>query len=157
MFVFGLATVPLMVVFSNMSIVIGNKHAKNIKRASALMVIFMSVGVFMQAITLPQPLNDQQEFAFAEIIDGYQVVNITVDPYYKIDDVQVQKDIPVKLMIHVKSLSGCTANIQVPGYKVNTDLSVGQVHELTFTPNKAENLKITCWMSMINTYLTVVE
>lgn len=160
MLVFGLGTMPLLFLFSNLGLLIKKNHQKHITRVSAIVVIFMSIMIFQQGfsslgVSVPSVANDEQSFAAIE--DGYQIVNLYVDPYYETEDVKVKKNIPVKLLIHVKSLSGCTANIQVPKYDVNTDLTTGKTVELVFTPTTSENLKITCWMSMVNTYLNVVD
>lgn len=160
MLIFGIGTMPLLFIFSNMGLFIKKSHHKHISRVSAIVVILMSVMIFQQGfssmgITLAEASND--DFPFAKIEDGYQIVNIYVDPYYETEEVKVKKDMPVKLMIHVLSVSGCTANIMVPKYDVNTDLQKGETQELIFTPTQAENLKITCWMSMVNTFLEVVE
>jgi len=159
MLVFGLGTLPLLFIFSNIGLLIKKSHQKHLRRVSALIVIVMAFMIFSQGFNTigVTSLAVEDEQAFAEIQDGHQIVNIYVDPYYDIDSVKVKKDIPVKLMIHVTSVSGCTANIMVPKYDVNTDLTKGQVHELVFIPTESERLKITCWMSMINTYLDVVD
>lgn len=156
MFSFGVGTIPLMMLFSNLGLFIKKKHQKNIAKASAVMVILMSFVIFSQGFnSLGITVDQDRDLPYAEIVDGYQVVNILVDPYYEIDQVRVKKDIPVKLSIHVKSISGCTANITVPKFDLNTDLIVGETHDLIFTPTEKETIKITCWMSMVNAYLDV--
>lgn len=160
MLLFGIGTMPLLYLFSNLGLLIKKSHQKHITRISAIVVILMSIMIFQQGfsslgVSTVVAKTDEQSFAIIE--DGYQIVNLYVDPYYTTEDVKVKKDLPVKLLIHVEKVSGCTANIMVPKYDVNTDLSIGETYELIFTPTVPENLKITCWMSMVNTYLNVVE
>jgi len=160
MLLFGIGTMPLLYLFSNLGLLIKKSHQKHITRVSAIVVILMSIMIFQQGFSslgISTEVAETDEQSFAIIEDGYQVVNLYVDPYYSTEDVKVKKDLPVKLLIHVEKVSGCTANIMVPKYDVNTDLSAGETYELIFTPTVAENLKITCWMSMVNTYLNVVE
>ncbi len=158
MFTFGIATVPLMFLFSNLNLLLPKKHYKKIAQLSSVLVIGMSILIFQQGFSsMGITTKSVDELAFAPIVDGYQLVELTVDPYYYIEPVQVKKGVPVKLKIVVESVSGCTANIMVPKYDVNTDLMAGQSYELVFTPTESENLKITCWMSMVSTYLSVVE
>ena len=158
MFTFGIATVPLMFLFSNLNLLLPKKHYKKIAQLSSVLVIGMSILIFQQGFSsMGVTTKSVDELAFAPIVDGYQLVELTVDPYYYIEPVQVKIDVPVKLNIVVESVSGCTANIMVPKYDVNTDLMAGQSYELVFTPTESENLKITCWMSMVSTYLSVVE
>jgi sulfite exporter TauE/SafE len=159
MFFFGLGTAPLLMIFTNISSVLPFKKKGSFKRLSGIIVLVMAIMILNQGLSSLGFgfTKESDELPYAEIVDGYQIVHIQVDPYYTTEEVQVKTGMPVKLLIHVESVSGCTANIMVPKYDVNTDLMVGQIHELVFTPIEAETLKITCWMSMVNTFLKVVD
>jgi len=159
MIAFGLGTVPLLFIFSNLGSLLKKSHHQQLVKISAIVVIAMSIMIFNQGfnslgVTLIAEETTGQPFA--QIEDGFQIVNLTVNPYYITEDVKVKKDILVKLIINVESVSGCTDTITVPRYDLSMGLSPG-IQELIFTPNKAETLRITCWMSMVNTSLNVVD
>ena len=158
MLLFGVGTIPLLFIFSNIGLFMKQEHRKHLVKVSALLVIMMSLLIFNQGFnSLGTSLiaKESDDIPFASIEDGYQIVNIYVNPNYYAENVKVKKDIPVKLVFDVESVSGCTANIMVSKYNVNTDLTKGVPAELIFTPIDSETLKITCWMSMVSVYLTV--
>lgn len=160
MLFFGIGTLPLLFLFSNIGLLLKKQHYKHLVKASALLVIMMSMMIFNQGFNSLGTTFISEEsdgLSLAIIEDGFQIVNVSVDPNYYIDNVKVKKDIPVKLVFDVESISGCTANVTVPKYDVDTDLAKGVPAEIIFTPTVAEKLKITCWMSMVSTYLTVEE
>ena len=87
-------------------------------------------------------------------MDGYQIVNMDVNGYYDIEDLQVRKDIPVKLVFNTTRLTPCIDTITIPRYDITKALTIG-TDEIVFTPTESEEMVITCWMNMVSTSLTV--
>ncbi len=96
-------------------------------------------------------------YTIANIMDGYQEVTVDVQPG-SYPPILVQKGIPVRFNLRAekKNLNGCNGTILIPKYYIQKELQPGD-NIIEFTPDKAENITFTCWMSMIRSSIAVVD
>ena len=89
--------------------------------------------------------------------DDYQIVEFNLS-YSNYEDIIVQKDIPVKMIIHVdkKYLTGCNEEVTLKDFNVTKKLEVGD-NLIEFTPTTTGTYTYTCWMDMIKNNIKVID
>jgi plastocyanin domain-containing protein len=60
----------------------------------------------------------------------------------------IKKDIPVRWIINVKQMSGCTDEIILLEYNIKKPLQYGE-NIIEFTPDRLGDIKFSCWMQMV--------
>ena len=85
----------------------------------------------------------------AHLQQGYQVIYMEVETNrYLPNHFTLRKDIPVKWIINVKTLSTCNKRIVIPSLNKTIDLKPGlQIVELT--PTRSGVISWSCYMGMI--------
>ncbi len=80
----------------------------------------------------------------------FQVVEMELSYLgYKPNVLYIKKDIPVKWVINVKEMTGCTNAIMIESLGIKRDLKIGE-NIIVFTPPKdVEEIKFSCWMRMV--------
>ena len=70
----------------------------------------------------------------------------------------LQKDIPVKMVIHVdkKYLTGCNNEIIINEFNIKQELKEGD-NIIEFTPKEEATITYTCWMNMIKNTIKVID
>lgn len=93
----------------------------------------------------------------AEIIDGVQVVNSTLEPGHY-PNITVQAGIPVKWVIDAPSgsINGCNYKMLLNKYAIEHEFHEGE-NVITFTPQETGTVDYTCWMGMIHGTITVTN
>jgi FtsP/CotA-like multicopper oxidase with cupredoxin domain len=90
--------------------------------------------------------------------DGRTVVAITVtEDGYVPSPIKLKKGEPVTLQITRKTDKTCATEIVLDEYGINTPLPLDQTVEVTFTPDKAGELKYGCAMGKMISAKFVVE
>lgn len=162
MLLFGLGTVPLMLMVGTVLNLVKGKGKVFINKLSSILILFLSLIMFNRGllalnIDLFEGLNNYDDFVVADIIDNYQVVSfdLTYDNY---QNIIVQKDIPVKIIINVdkKYLTGCNNEINIDNFNIKQELKIGS-NIIEFLPTKTGNITYTCWMDMIKNTIKVVD
>lgn len=93
--------------------------------------------------------------AVAEIRDGVQYVSISVNEKgFEPALVVMQKNIKTVWTINGESLNSCNSSLEFPAYGAQMDLKEGK-NTIEFTPD--QNFSYSCWMGMLNGYVTVVD
>ena len=161
MLVFALTTAPVLVTIGLLSSKLNLKSSRRVKLVSAAVVVLIGSQMAfrsMSALNIPLPfISPQEETRLAPIVDGVQIVTLTVDwKGYHLDYSAVQKGIPVQITVNPVSLSGCSNPITIPKFDVVIDALTTQL-SASFTPDKTGNIRIQCWMNMISTNLKVVD
>lgn len=159
MLAYGLGTVPMMFLFANVGSLIGKKYHGQLVKASGILVIVMAMSVIGQgvnALGITTPVVESNSVSYATVVDGVQIVNMEINGYYDISDVKVKKDMPVRIVMNATRLNGCIDTITIPEYNLGKGLVLGE-NIMEFTPTRAGNLRLTCWMSMVSTSLEVTE
>ncbi|NQV00148.1 MAG: cupredoxin domain-containing protein, partial [Parcubacteria group bacterium] len=60
----------------------------------------------------------------------------------------IKAGIPVRWVINVKQMSGCTNSIILHGYDIEKDLVKGE-NIIEFMPEESGEIKFSCWMQMV--------
>lgn len=162
MFLFGLGTVPLMLSVGFIyNLFKGNKKIFINKIASILILILSIVmlnrGLLSLNIDIAKSFKDYGDYTPTIIKDNYQVIEFNLS-YNSYEDILVQKDIPVKMIIHVDEeyLTGCNNMITLKDYNVSKKLEVGE-NVVEFTPTKTGTFTYTCFMDMIKNNIKVID
>ena len=153
--IYGLGTVPLMFGFGAFLSFISQKQIKNILKFSGILVIILSLlminrglanfGVNLSALT-QAPNNSQNSVTNTS---GSQEVKMDLTySGYQPNVLNVKVGIPVRWVINVKQMSGCSSSIKMDDYGIYKQLSYGE-NIIEFTPTKAGEIKFSCGMGMI--------
>jgi sulfite exporter TauE/SafE len=173
MLVFGLGTFPTMFYIGALNAIFTGKSRRIAFKVSGMVILFMAALTFSRAYTfieleqslgyaptsvtkvdIKTPAPSDNTRPFAPIVDGFQIVHLEADRTYILENVQVKKDIPVRLIINAITLTQCIDTITVPEYGITKGLALGE-NTIEFTPTKSGELIITCWMNMVTQKLDV--
>lgn len=161
MLIFGLGTVPLMLLFGIVINLIKGKTKYLINKISIVLIIFLSIMMFSRGLVSLNinlfSINIDNNYITATKEIDYQVIEFDLD-YDNYQDIIVEKDIPVKMIINVSEgkLTGCNNEIIISEYNIKEKLEVGE-NIIEFTPTKEKTITYTCWMNMITNYIKVVD
>lgn len=84
-----------------------------------------------------------------------RVVLSVTDQGFTPGRVRVKKDELVTLVITRKTDKTCATAISIPDYDIKRDLPLNEAVTITFTPNKAGELRYSCAMGMLGGVLSV--
>ena len=151
MLIFGLGTLPLMLVSYTVFQFFHGKRKILVNKLASILIFILSIMMFNRGLSMLD-INlfyVDSNYLTATIVDNYQVVEFDLD-YDHYQDIKVKKDIPVKMIIHVdkNKLTGCNNEILISKFNIKKKLEVGE-NIIYFTPDKKENITYTCWMNMI--------
>ena len=161
MFLFCLGTIPLMLSTGLILTRLNSKNKIIINKIATCLILILSLVMLNQALlSLDIDLfkNQKEETYQKSIIrDNYQEIKINAS-YGNYQDIIIQKDIPVKLIIHVDKdkLTGCNNEIYLKKYNIKKKLVAGD-NLIEFTPTKVETLIYTCYMNMIKNNIKVID
>lgn len=161
MFLFGLGTMPLMlltsVIFTNLKV----KNKILINNIASVLILVLSVlmlnrGLVALNINIPA-FEGNTKYLTPNILDDTQVVEFDLS-YNGYQNIKVEVDKPVKMIIHVdkKYLTGCNNSLTIPEYNINQELKVGD-NIIEFHPTKEGTFIYTCWMNMLKNNIKVVN
>lgn len=157
MLIFGLGTLPLMLVSYTVFQFFHGKRKILVNKLASILIFILSIMMFNRGLSMLD-INlfyVDSNYLTATIVDNYQVVEFDLD-YDHYQDIKVKKDIPVKMIIHVdkNKLTGCNNEILISKFNIKKKLEVGE-NIIYFTPDKKENITYTCWMNMIKNTIKV--
>lgn len=162
MFLFAIGTVPLMLFMSFVFNLAKGKRKILINKIAAVLILVLSVvmlnrGLLTLNVDVFKGFNNYDNFTPSTIKDNYQVVDVDLS-YDNYGDIILQKDIPVKLIIHAekKNLTGCNNEIIIKEFGVKQELEVGD-NIIEFIPTKTGTYTYTCWMNMISNNIKVID
>jgi len=137
MAVYGLGTVPLMFGFGAFISSISSQYIKKVMKFSAVVVAILGLIMINRGLInfgwgirnlVPASATSQTEYVVSGDIKEYQTVNMDLTYRgYEPNVLYVKKDIPVRWVINVKQMSGCTDEIIMPEYNISKKLQVGQI------------------------------
>ncbi len=155
--IFALGTIPLMFGFGSLLSFFGREKMHKFYKFSGVLVAVLGLLMvnrglvnfglgYKQLIPQKQPgiaeeKNEQSEQAQLAAMDltyrGY-VPNV----------LYLKKGVPVKWVINVKEMSGCTDEILLHGYNISKKLNYGE-NIIEFTPKETGEIRFSCWMKMV--------
>ncbi|MDD3341071.1 MAG: sulfite exporter TauE/SafE family protein [Bacilli bacterium] len=163
MFLFCLGTIPLMLFVGILSNFLNQKNRIILNKISTVLILLLSLvmlnrGLLGMGVDLSVPFKPNTDgYLKSEIKENYQEVKFDLS-YSGYKDIVIQKDVPVKMIIHADqtSLTGCNNAIKINAFKVEKSLVSGD-NVIEFTPNKTGNYTYTCWMGMLKNNILVVD
>lgn len=162
MFLFGIGTVPLMLVVGVAVNLARGKRKLLINRIASVLILVLSVSMLNRGLSsinidFNKYTKIDENYEAAVMHDGYQVVEL--DLYYNTyGDFVVQKDIPVKMIVNVdkKYLTGCNETFTLKEYGKSCELVEGE-NIIEFTPTETGVFAYACWMDMIRNNIKVID
>lgn len=158
MFLYSLGTVPIMLGFGSFLSVISKDSIKRVMKISGVIILLLALFMMNRGLTnfglgikglVAEEKVSQQEFVIDDGITEYQTVKMDLTYRgYEPNVLYVKKDVPVRWVINVKQMTGCTDEIIMPEYNIKKTLKQGE-NIIEFTPTKTGELKFSCWMKMV--------
>lgn len=157
MAIYGLGTALLLFIFGlTVSTISAANIKKMIKFSGALIIV---LGLFMANRGLAnfgygfKTLTNTDKIEYANTTskkENIQTVNMDLTySGYSPNVLYIKKDIPVRWVINVKQMSGCTDEIILHGnHNIRKKLQMGE-NIIEFTPDTLGELKFSCWMKMV--------
>lgn len=157
--VYALGTMPLLFGFGAAITSIGQRHIKNILKFSGALIIVL--GLFManrglanfgygfDALFLDKNIP-QKNTPVKSGNENYQTVRMELTYLgYKPNVLYIKKGQPVRWVINVKEMSGCTNAIEIASLGIKKNLQYGE-NIIEFTPpDGVKEIKFSCWMRMV--------
>lgn len=177
LFTFALGTVPLMLTFGAVSILISKGYTKKILKLSGVLVIILGLimgnrGLFLMDINLNPISFFSSQFKSENINlsspvtnvqteknntqNGAEIINVTADSDgYSPNVIYAQKNTSVKLIIDGKQLDSCNNTIIFPALDIERQLQTGEnIIELNV---KSKDINFSCYMGMIKGVIKVTD
>lgn len=171
MFIFALGTVPLMYSFGLSAASLGKRFSKQLKQASALLLIALALISIQRGLLLtngtspsirltetpPTQTAEPLKGSIATLTGDGQYVKVSVTPY-GYEDIVLQVGIPATITFVAEgtSLNSCNEAIMIPEFNIKAGLHVGETI-ITFTPEQIGSFDYSCWMGMIGNVIHVVD
>ncbi|MFA6255075.1 MAG: sulfite exporter TauE/SafE family protein [Patescibacteria group bacterium] len=153
--VYALGTIPLMFGFGAFISYLSKSYMKKIIKISAVVVGLLALVMINRGLT---NFGWGVSFGHGTMINqkqsnnpgNYQVVNMYLTyGGYDPNVLPVKKGIPVRWVINVKQLSGCTSSIVLHGgYNISRQLQMGE-NIIEFTPTQTGEIPFSCGMQMV--------
>ena len=157
--VYALGTVPLMLGLGNIVSLITQEKIQQVMKFSGAVVVVLGLLTINRsfanfgenAVNKPAKSNAvvSETAEESDKIIPYQAVkmDLTYQGYVP-STLTVKKGIPVRWIINVKEMSGCTNEIIMPAYNIKKKLQYGE-NVIEFTPRDVGEIKFSCWMKMV--------
>lgn len=152
--IYALGTIPLMFGLGSMISLINIKNIKNAAKISGLIIIILGIIMLNRGLTsygfrAPKSLTNEIVKEEQKNKSEYQTAKMDLNYNgYSPSVLYIKKNIPVRWIINVKQMSGCTDEIIMPDYNIRRKLQKGE-NIIEFTPKNAGTIKFSCWMQMV--------
>lgn len=160
MFFFALGTVFLMFGFGYFVSSISGERIKKMMKISGVVVILL--GLFMlnrglanfgwnfgNLVPREQTANVSRNDSSGGETGEYQAVRMDLTYRgYEPNVLYIKKGVPVRWVINVKQLSGCTSTILVEKFGIRKNLKSGE-NVIEFTPTETGEIPFSCGMKMV--------
>ncbi|HDQ22508.1 MAG TPA: hypothetical protein ENN28_00875 [Candidatus Uhrbacteria bacterium] len=151
--VYALGTIPLMFGFGVFISKISDRFVGKIIKISGVLVIILGLIMISRGFANFgydfSSRSQEQAGSTVKIENGYQEVRMDLTYFgYDPNILHVKRGIPVRWIINVKQMSGCTNAVRIDEYNIYRDLQYGE-NIIKFTPDKTGEVKFSCWMKMV--------
>ncbi len=92
-----------------------------------------------------------------ELVDGVQVVEVTVKGGYSPDVIRVTAGVPVRMLFDRQESGDCSSRVVFPDFHVNQELPAYATTAVEFLPQEPGDYEFACGMNMIRGRLQVVS
>ncbi|MBU1921683.1 sulfite exporter TauE/SafE family protein [Patescibacteria group bacterium] len=164
--IYALGTVPLMFGFGSFISLISQERIKQVMKFSGVVVIILGLFMFNRGLVnfgvgfrgfIHSDATSQTEYLVTGDVEEHQVVEMDLTYRgYSPNILYVKKDVPVRWVINVKQMSGCTDEIIMPEYDIKRSLEYGE-NIIEFVPTRLGEIKFSCWMQMVWGKFVVIE
>jgi len=158
MAVYAAGTIPLMFGFGAFISLLSNQYIKKVMKFSAVVVGILGLIMINRGLInfgygfrdfIPASAIGQTEYIVSGEVTEYQTVRMELSYRgYNPNVLYVKKGIPVRWIIDVKQMSGCTDEIHMDKFNIKKPLQVGE-NVIEFTPTEVGEIKFSCWMKMV--------
>lgn len=155
---YALGTIPLMFGFGSFISYISKDRIMQIMKFSGLIVIVLGLIMLNRGLTnfgygfkalVAKDQTSQTEYLVSGDVSEYQTVEMDLTyKGYEPNVLYIKKGVPVRWVINVKQMSGCTDSIILHDYDIQKDLVKGE-NIIEFTPKETGEIKFSCWMEMV--------
>ncbi len=151
---FAIGTVPMMFGFGVFISKLSKKYIGKIIKFSGILIVILGI------IMINRGLNNFGTGFNLSHGESYQAVDIDIQEFqevnmdltyagYSPNVLYIKKDVPVRWVINVKQMSGCTNAIMIESLGIKKDLHLG-VNTIEFIPpSNVKEIKFSCWMRMV--------
>jgi len=174
--VFGIGTLPVMLLFGSMTTVISHKTTAKILKVSAVIVLILGLIMLNRGLSLtgsslsfdavkasisnaviPAAASVGSSAGNVILNNGIQEVNMDVTSSgYSPNSFVLKKGVPVKWNVNVAKLFSCTNELVTPAYGIDVHLKQG-LNVIEFTPDKTGTITFTCGMGMLRGSFIVTD
>ncbi|MFZ5364182.1 MAG: sulfite exporter TauE/SafE family protein [Patescibacteria group bacterium] len=158
LFFFGLGTTFLMFSFGYFITSISGERVKKMMKLSGIIIIILALFILNRGLAnfgwgfrnlLPREQISRNSFGENLSEGEYQTIKMDLTYRGYVPNVlYVKKDVPVRWIINVKQMSGCTDAILLERFGIRKDLKYGE-NVVEFTPTEAGEIPFSCWMKMV--------
>ncbi len=118
--------------------------------------IVTAIGIaLMVAIALYFFLKHDSVVIVATASQGVQEQSILVKGGYHPADIQLKKDIPVRLVFNRQESTSCSEEVVIPEFGIKRTLTAFAETVVEFTPTKSGTYEFMCGMNMLHGSLIV--
>jgi sulfite exporter TauE/SafE/copper chaperone CopZ len=158
MAVYALGTTPVMFGFGGAMSLLSTDRVKQALKVSGAVVCILGLVMLNRGLTnfglavgsrAAIPLPSEAGPVASPTAAPYQTarMELTYQGYVP-NTLYVKKDVPVRWVIDVKQMTGCTDEIVMPDYNIRKALSYGE-NTIEFTPTSTGTVLFSCWMQMV--------
>lgn len=152
--IYALGTIPMMFGFGVFISKIGDKYIHKMIKFSGILIILLAMAMFNRGlnnfgggIMMSRGGNYQ---GIEKSAEDFQVVNMDLTyAGYSPNVLYIKKGIPVRWVINVKQMSGCTNAIMIEPLGIKKDLVMGENIIEFVPPTTMSEIKFSCWMRMV--------
>jgi sulfite exporter TauE/SafE/copper chaperone CopZ len=157
MFFYALGTIPLMFIFGSTISTLGKNKIDKIIKISGVLIILLGLLMFNRGLanfgygirlnSTPIQNNNQNNNSPEE---EFQTIKMDLTYLgYQPNTLYIKKGVPVRWVINVKEMSGCTNAIMIESLGIKKNLKYGE-NIIEFTPpENVKEIKFSCWMRMV--------
>ncbi|MDD5627123.1 MAG: sulfite exporter TauE/SafE family protein [Patescibacteria group bacterium] len=154
--IYALGTIPLMFGLGSFVSLLNQEKIKWMMKFSGVVVIILGLLMFNRGlagfgkeVSTPNSSSPLQEPKVMSEKEGYQTVKMDLTYRGYVPNVlYVQAGVPVRWVIDVKQMSGCTKEILVEKLGISRELQYGE-NVIEFTPREVGEIKFSCGMKMV--------
>ena len=151
--IYALGTIPVLFVFGAIITTLSKKYMNKVFAVSGIFLILLGIIMGYRAITAVKavslPRTEKSSSQSQKQEENIQTVEIDLTyKGYEPNVLNIIKGIPVRWIINVKEMSGCTDAIVLHGYDIEKKLQYGE-NIIEFTPRESGEIKFSCWMNMV--------
>lgn len=150
LFLFALGTVPILLTLGGAASRFSHDKSVVFKKVIGFIVILFALYTLSSGLAIAGfSLDVGGDKGETVVSSDYQEIVMEVNfQGYSPNVFYLEKDVPVRWIVRVKQMSGCTNEIISPELKIKRKLVVGD-NLIEFTPSKAGTIGFSCWMGMV--------